>query len=84
LAVQKDKEESERKKNEVEKEGDAEGDEKEKEKLEGEVQKKSEQSMWQVMQEKTKKLDIGGLFGGDSERGAGAEKTQRDTKQEMK
>jgi hypothetical protein len=76
LAVQKDKEESERKKNEAEKQGDAEGDEKEKEKLEGEVQKKSEQSMWQVMQEKTKKLDIGGFFGGDTERGAGAEKTQ--------
>jgi hypothetical protein len=84
LAVQKDKEESERKKNEVEKEGEAEGDEKEKEKLEGEVKKKSEQSMWQVMQEKTKKLDIGGFFGGDAEQGAGGEKTQRDVKQEMK
>jgi hypothetical protein len=84
LAVQKDKEESERKKNEVEKEGEAEGDEKEKERLEGEVKKKSEQSMWQVMQEKTKKLDIGGFFGGDAQQGAGGEKTRQDVKQEMK
>ena len=64
MAKQKEKEEAERKKNEGETTGDEEKDsEKEKAKLEGEVQKKSEQSMWQIMQDKTKKLDIGGLFG---------------------
>jgi hypothetical protein len=64
MAKQKAKEDEERKKNEGEATGDEEKDgEREKQKLEGEVQKKSEQSMWAVMQDKTKKLDIGGFFG---------------------
>jgi hypothetical protein len=64
MAKQKQKEEAERKKNEGEATGDEEKDgEREKQKMEGEVQKKSEQSMWQVMQDKTKSLDIGGFFG---------------------
>jgi hypothetical protein len=83
LAVQKEKEEKERKKNEVEKGGEGEEDgEKEKERLEGEVAKKSEQSLWQAMQEKTK--NIGGFFGGETKQDTNAEKTQRDVKQEMK
>jgi hypothetical protein len=68
MAKQKEKEEAERKKNEGETTGDEEKDgEKEKQKLEGEVQKKSEQSMWQVMQDKTKNLDIGGFFGANND-----------------
>jgi hypothetical protein len=64
MAKQKAKEEEERKKNEGEATGDEEKDgEREKQKLEGEVQKKNEQSMWAVMQDKTKKMDIGGFFG---------------------
>ncbi|KAJ4347519.1 hypothetical protein N0V95_005350 [Ascochyta clinopodiicola] len=73
MAKQKEKEEAERRKNEKETTGDEEKDgEKEKQKLEGEVQKKSEQSMWQVMQEKTKNLDIGGFFGSKDDAGKGA------------
>lgn len=64
MAEQAEKEAAERKKNEGEGTGDEEKDgEREKQRLEGEVQKKSQQSMWQVMQEKTKKLDIGSFFG---------------------
>lgn len=62
MAKQKEKEEKERKKNEGttrEEDGD-----KEKEKLEGEVQKKQEQSYLQIVQEKAKGLDIGGFVSG--------------------
>jgi hypothetical protein len=70
MAKQKQKEEAERKKNEGETTGDEEKDgEREKQKMEGEVQKKSEQSMWQVMQDKTKSLDIGGFFGAKNDTG---------------
>ena len=60
MANQKAKEEEERRKNEGEATGDG---EREKQKLESEVQKKNEQSMWAIMQDKTKKLDIGSFFG---------------------
>ncbi|KAF2036292.1 DUF726-domain-containing protein [Setomelanomma holmii] len=60
---QQEEEKREREKNEG-KSGDGEGEDKEK--LEKEVQKKNEQSMWQMMQEKTKGLDIGGFLGGSA------------------
>ncbi|KAF2622664.1 DUF726-domain-containing protein [Macroventuria anomochaeta] len=70
MTKQKEKEEAERRKNEGEATGEEEKDgEKEKQKLEGEVQKKSEQSMWQVMQDKTKNLDIGGFLGSKDDAG---------------
>lgn len=70
MAKQKQREETERKKNESEATGDEEKDgEREKQKMEGEVQKKSEQSVWQVMQNKTKNLDIGGFFGSKDDSG---------------
>ncbi|KAF1835780.1 DUF726-domain-containing protein [Decorospora gaudefroyi] len=62
LAKEKEEEETERRKNEGK---SAEGDEEqEKEKLESEVQKKQEQSFMQMMQQKTKGLDIGGFLKG--------------------
>lgn len=82
MAKQKEKEDAERQKNEGETGavGDDEKEgEKEKQKLEGEVQKKSEQSMWQVMQDKTKNLDIGGFFGAKDDTGktgGSSEKTE--------
>ncbi|KAJ4989306.1 membrane protein C6F6.13c 1 [Stagonosporopsis vannaccii] len=85
MARQKEKEDAERKKNEGEATGDDERDgEREKQKLEGEVQRKSEQSMWQVMQEKTKSLDIGGFFGSKDEAGKRLESTLVGEKKEMK
>ncbi|KAJ8112334.1 hypothetical protein OPT61_g5278 [Boeremia exigua] len=70
MAKQKEKEDAERKKNEGEATGNEEKDgEKEKQKLEGEVQKKSEQSKWQIMQDKTKSLDIGSFFGSKDDTG---------------
>ncbi|KAI8934888.1 hypothetical protein NX059_008560 [Plenodomus lindquistii] len=62
LAKQKEKEEKERRKNENN-EGEG-NEEKEKEKLETEVKQKKEQSFMQMMQQKTKNLDIGGFVGG--------------------
>jgi hypothetical protein len=63
--VEMKKQQEKEKKEQEEKEGKSEGgDGEEKEKLESEVQKKSEQSIFQVMQEKTKNLDIGGFLSG--------------------
>jgi hypothetical protein len=61
MKKQQEEERKEREKNEG-KAGGSEGEEKEK--LESEVEKKNEQSLLQVMQEKTKDLDIGSYFGG--------------------
>ena len=58
---EQEEEKKEREKNEG-KAGGGEGENKEK--LESEVEKKNEQSLLQVMQEKTKNLDIGSYFGG--------------------
>jgi hypothetical protein len=61
MKKQQEEEQREREKNEG-KDGEGEGEDKEK--LESEVKKKNEQSYLQMMQEKTKNLDIGGFFGG--------------------
>ncbi|KAF1851774.1 DUF726-domain-containing protein, partial [Cucurbitaria berberidis CBS 394.84] len=60
LKKQKEEEEKERRKNE----GQTDGEGEDKEKLEGEVQKKSEQSIFQLMQQKTQNLDIAGFLAG--------------------
>ena len=60
LKKQKEEEEKERRKNE----GKTDGEGEDKEKLEGEVQKKNEQSIFQLMQEKTQNLDIAGFLAG--------------------
>jgi hypothetical protein len=70
MKKQQEEEKKEREKNEG-KSGDGEGEDKEK--LESEVKKKSEQSYLQMMQEKTKNLDIGGFFGG----GDGKQQTEK-------
>lgn len=57
---QQEEEKKEREKNE----GKGSGQGEDEEKLEKEAEKKSEQSLLQVMQEKTKNLDIGSYFGG--------------------
>jgi hypothetical protein len=75
MKKQQEEEKKEREKNEGKSE-DGEGEDKEK--LESEVQKKNEQSLLQVMQEKTKNLDIGSYFGGGKQQG---EKVQETTKQ---
>ena len=62
MAKQKENEEKERSKNEG---NQAEGDEEaEKQKLETEVEKKQQQSFMQLVQNKTKNLDIGGFVSG--------------------
>jgi hypothetical protein len=61
MKKQQEEEKKEREKNEG-KTGNGEGEDKEK--LESEVEKKNEQSLLQMMQQKTKNLDIGGFFGG--------------------
>jgi hypothetical protein len=84
MKMQKEKEEAERRKNEGEVKGEKDSEEdaeKEKRKLEGEVQKKSEQSMWQMMQDNTKKLDIGSFFGAKDDAGKTA---ASDEKSELK
>jgi hypothetical protein len=73
---QQEEEKREREKNEG-KSGDKEGEDKEK--LESEVQKKNEQSLLQMMQEKTKNLDIGAFFGGGDGKQQG-EKVQEKSK----
>jgi hypothetical protein len=73
---QQEEEKREREKNEG-KSGDGEGEDKEK--LESEVQKKNEQSLLQMMQEKTKNLDIGAFFGGGDGKQQG-EKVQEKSK----
>jgi hypothetical protein len=72
MKKQQEEEKKEREKNEG-KSGNAEGEDKEK--LESEVEKKNEQSMFQMMQEKTKNLDIGSFFGGGGDGKQQAEKT---------
>lgn len=80
MKKQQEKERREREENE----GTGEGGEEEKEKLESEVQKKSEQSIFQVMQEKTKNLDIGGfLGGGQPQREDAQEKAEQKQGQKM-
>tara|TARA_R110002003_G_scaffold41_23_gene3011 strand:- start:12183 stop:14210 length:2028 start_codon:yes stop_codon:yes gene_type:complete len=71
---QQEEEKREREKNEG-KIGNDEGEDKEK--LESEVQKKNEQSMWQMMQEKTKGLDIGGFLGGGGGGSSGKQPGER-------
>jgi hypothetical protein len=61
MKKKQEEEKKEREKNEG-KSGNGEGEDPEK--LESEVKKRSEQSYLQIMQEKTKNLDIGGFFGG--------------------
>jgi hypothetical protein len=72
MKKKQEEEKKEREKNEG-RSGDGEGEDAEK--LESEVKKKSEQSYLQMMQEKTKNLDIGGFFGGGEEKKQG-EKAQ--------
>ena len=66
MKKQQEEEKREREKNEG-KSGNGEGEDKEK--LESEVNKKNEQSLLQVMQEKTMNLDIGSYFGGGKQQG---------------
>jgi hypothetical protein len=61
MKKQQEEEKKEREKNEG-RTGNEEGEDKEK--LESEVEKKNEQSLLQMMQQKTKNLDIGSFFGG--------------------
>jgi hypothetical protein len=75
MKKQQEEEKKEREKNEGKSGEDGEGEDKEK--LESEVQKKNEQSLLQVMQEKTMNLDIGSYFGGGKQQG---EKVQGTTK----
>jgi hypothetical protein len=78
MKKQQEEEKKEREKNEG-KSGNAEGEDKEK--LESEVEKKNEQSLLQMMQEKTKNLDIGSFFGaGDGKQQSG--KTQAKAEQQ--
>jgi hypothetical protein len=72
MKKQQEEEKKEREKNEG-KTGNEEGEDKEK--LESEVKKKQEQSVLQMMQEKTKNLNIGSYFGGSESKQPG-EKTQ--------
>jgi hypothetical protein len=72
MKKQQEEEKKEREKNEG-KTGNGEGEDKEK--LESEVKKKNEQSILQMMQEKTKNLNIGSYFGGGESKQPG-EKTQ--------
>jgi hypothetical protein len=76
MKKQQEEEKKEREKNEGKSEGD-EGEDKEK--LESEVNKKNEKSMLQVMQEKTKNLDIGSYFGQGEKKGQQSEKVQTKT-----
>lgn len=71
MKKQQEEEEKEREKNEG-KSGSEEGEDKEK--LESEVQKKNEQSLLQMMQEKTKNMDIGSYFGGGEKKQQQGEK----------
>ncbi|KAJ4369128.1 hypothetical protein N0V83_006212 [Neocucurbitaria cava] len=80
LNKQKEEEEQERRKNEKQTDGEGE----DKEKLEGEVQKKSEQSIFQLMQEKTQNLDIAGFLAGGRKDNHGHEGAQAQQKSEMK
>ncbi|KAH7090544.1 hypothetical protein FB567DRAFT_438450 [Paraphoma chrysanthemicola] len=82
MKKQQEEEKKEREKNEG-KSGSEEGEDKEK--LEKEVQKKNDQSMWQLMQEKTKGLDIGGFLGGGNSGDAKqpAEKSDVKTQQQQ-
>jgi hypothetical protein len=73
MKKQQEEEKKEREKNEG-KSGDGEGEDKDK--LESEVNKKNEKSMLQVMQEKTKNLDIGSYFGQGEKKGQQGEKVQ--------
>ncbi|KAF1940674.1 DUF726-domain-containing protein [Clathrospora elynae] len=70
LAKEKENEEKERRRNE------GSGGEEEVGKLETEVEKKQEQSFMQIMQQKTRNLDIGGFVGGRAGKGGQAEKVQ--------
>jgi hypothetical protein len=72
MKKQQEEEKKEREENEG-KTGNGEGEDKEK--LESEVKKKNEQSILQMMQEKTKNLNIGSYFGGGESKQPG-EKTQ--------
>lgn len=71
MKKEQDEEKKQREKNEG-KTGNEEGEDKEK--LESEVQKKSEQSLLQMMQAKTKNLDIGSFFGGSDAKPQGEKK----------
>ncbi|CAO2651216.1 Nn.00g095130.m01.CDS01 [Neocucurbitaria sp. VM-36] len=73
LKKQKEEEEKERRKNE----GQTDGEGEDKEKLEGEVQKKNEQSIFQLMQEKTQNLDIAGFLAGGRKDNHGQEGAQQ-------
>jgi hypothetical protein len=79
MKKQQEEEKKEREKNEG-KTGNEEGEDKEK--LESEVQKKNEQSLLQMMQDKTKNLDIGSFFGGGDGKQQG-EKAQVKAEQQM-
>ncbi|KAH8730606.1 hypothetical protein GQ44DRAFT_673532 [Phaeosphaeriaceae sp. PMI808] len=70
--VEMKKQQAEEKKEREKNEGkNGNGESEDKERLESDVHKKSEQSLLQMMQEKTKNLDIGGFFSGDGKQGGG-------------
>jgi hypothetical protein len=83
MKKQQEEEKKEREKNEG-KTGNEEGEDTEK--LESEVQKKNEQSLLQMMQQKTKNLDIGSFFsGGDAKQQQGQKpQVTADEQQKMK